>query len=102
MEVYNEKVRDLLNVDKSDLKVYETQEGNISTDCSLEMVNCAEQMVHLLNQGNKNKSIGETQMNDRSSRSHTIFRIVSTNKKIFRVPHLNFFNFVDDRKPRAR
>lgn len=77
MEVYNERVRDLLNVEKSDLKVYETQEGNISTDCSLEMVNCAEQMVHLMDQGNKNKSIGETQMNDRSSRSHTIFRIVS-------------------------
>jgi len=82
MEVYNEKVRDLLNVDKNDLKVYETQEGNISTDCSLEMVNCAEQMVHLLNQGNKNKSIGETQMNDRSSRSHTIFRIVSVTKYV--------------------
>jgi centromeric protein E len=84
MEVYNEKVRDLLNVEKNDLKVYETQEGNISTDCSLEMVNCAEQMVHLLNQGNKNKSIGETQMNDRSSRSHTIFRIVC--KKIMSLP----------------
>jgi centromeric protein E len=101
MEVYNEKVRDLLNVDKNDLKVYETQEGNISTDCSLEMVNCAEQMVHLLNQGNKNKSIGETQMNDRSSRSHTIFRIVSVTKYV--ISHsCKFFKFLDHRKPRAR
>jgi len=77
MEVYNEKVRDLLNIEKSDLKVYETVEGNIATDCTVDMVSSPDEMVQLMDQGNKNKSIGETQMNERSSRSHTIFRIVS-------------------------
>jgi len=32
--------------------------------------------------GEKNRSIGETDMNERSSRSHTIFRIVSIIKTI--------------------
>ncbi|XP_059476606.1 uncharacterized protein LOC132197372 isoform X2 [Neocloeon triangulifer] len=75
LEVYNEKVRDLLNPEKSDLKVFETPDGNISTDCHVEMVNTSTQMIELMDQGNKNKSIGETNMNERSSRSHTIFRI---------------------------
>ncbi|CAB3372909.1 Hypothetical predicted protein [Cloeon dipterum] len=95
LEVYNEKVRDLLNPEKSDLKVFETPDGNISTDCHVEMVNTSAQMIELMDQGNKNKSIGETNMNDRSSRSHTIFRIMiesqeqQTNEGVARVSQIN-------------
>jgi len=35
------------------------------------------QVIDLMRIGEKNRSIGETDMNERSSRSHTIFRIVS-------------------------
>jgi len=34
------------------------------------------QVIDLMKIGEKNRSIGETNMNERSSRSHTIFRIV--------------------------
>lgn len=37
--------------------------------------------------GEKNRSFGETNMNERSSRSHTIFRIVS-------IFNLNIFRFL--------
>jgi len=35
------------------------------------------QVIDLMKIGEKNRSIGETDMNERSSRSHTIFRMVS-------------------------
>lgn len=39
------------------------------------MVNTADDMDKLMTMGNKNRSIGATQMNAHSSRSHAIFSI---------------------------
>lgn len=45
--------------------------------CKEELTNCPEEVLSIMKKGNKRRRIGETNMNDRSSRSHTIFRIVS-------------------------
>ena len=42
-------------------------------DLSVFMVNNADDMDKLMTMGNKNRSIGATQMNAHSSRSHAIF-----------------------------
>ena len=39
-------------------------------------VNKMDDIYEALNKGEKNRSYGETKMNERSSRSHTIFRII--------------------------
>jgi kinesin family protein 3/17 len=44
-------------------------------DLSVYMVNTADDMDKLMTMGNKNRSIGATQMNAHSSRSHAIFSI---------------------------
>lgn len=77
MEIYNEKVHDLLNKDSTDLKIHEDINGQVFVKCKEEVTNCPENVLSIMNKGNKRRRIGETNMNDRSSRSHTIFRIVS-------------------------
>ena len=74
VEIYNEKIFDLLDKDKDDLKIHEAN-GEINID-QREVIAKSEQeiLVHF-DLGNKNKRMGETGMNEQSSRSHTIFRI---------------------------
>jgi len=75
LEIYNERINDLLNKD-TDLKIHEDQNGQVFVKCKEEVTNCPENVMLIMNKGNKNRRIGETNMNERSSRSHTIFRIV--------------------------
>ncbi|XP_070156906.1 kinesin-related protein 4 [Polyergus mexicanus] len=74
LEIYNEKVNDLLSK-SSDLKIHEDISGQVFVKCKEEVTNCPEKVLSLMNKGNKHRRIGETNMNERSSRSHTIFRI---------------------------
>lgn len=67
-----------MNKDKLDLKVHEDANGQVFVKCKEEITNCPEIVLSLMEKGNKNRRIGETNMNERSSRSHTIFRIVRT------------------------
>ncbi|XP_032664688.1 kinesin-related protein 4 [Odontomachus brunneus] len=74
LEIYNEKVNDLLSKE-TDLKVHEDVNGQVFVKCKEEVTNSPENILSLMSKGNKNRRIGETNMNERSSRSHTIFRI---------------------------
>ncbi|XP_028967799.1 centromere-associated protein E [Galendromus occidentalis] len=74
LEIYNEQIRDLLNTSSSanlqikgpDMAVAGLTE-QVTTD--------AEQIFHYMTEGDKNRHVGCTNMNERSSRSHSIFRI---------------------------
>ncbi|XP_044598075.1 kinesin-related protein 4 isoform X2 [Cotesia glomerata] len=74
IEIYNEKVNDLLDKNNQDLKVKEDYQGRINVDCKEEVINSPECVLHAMRKGEKLRRIGETNMNERSSRSHTIFR----------------------------
>jgi len=76
LEIYNEKVNDLLSKDSVDLKVHEDVNGQVFVKCKEEVTNCPENVLAIMSKGDKRRRIGETNMNERSSRSHTIFRIV--------------------------
>ena len=75
-EIYKEKIRDLLNVKKADLKIHEQigkgiyVEGLTSEYCVNE-----KEVINLLKIGNKNRAVGSNNMNDQSSRSHSIFTL---------------------------
>lgn len=82
LEIYNEKIFDLLNEDsKLDLKIHESLSGDIVTNCTEYICTTAEQIIAHMTAGNQKRKIGETNMNERSSRSHTIFKIVIENRE---------------------
>ncbi|MCJ8747829.1 hypothetical protein PDJAM_G00157970 [Pangasius djambal] len=79
MEIYNETVTDLL-CDSWKRKPLEIREGNYKNvyvaDLTEELVTSPEQALAWIRKGEKNRHYGKTKMNQRSSRSHTIFRMI--------------------------
>ncbi|KAK2452657.1 P-loop containing nucleoside triphosphate hydrolase superfamily protein [Trifolium repens] len=81
MEIYNEEINDLLVVEGQKLQIHESLErGVFVAGLREEVVNNAEQVLDLIKAGEVNRHFGETNMNVRSSRSHTIFRMVIESK----------------------
>ncbi|XWS24081.1 hypothetical protein CRYUN_Cryun28dG0070300 [Craigia yunnanensis] len=81
MEIYNEEINDLFAVENQKLQIHESLErGIFVAGLREEIVNNAEQVMKLLESGEVNRHFGETNMNARSSRSHTIFRMVIESK----------------------
>ncbi|XP_075465063.1 centromere-associated protein E isoform X2 [Ascaphus truei] len=79
MEIYNETVTDLLCDDrkKKPLEIREDINRNVYVaDLVEELVVLPEQVMHWITKGEKNRHYGETKMNEHSSRSHTIFRMI--------------------------
>jgi len=69
-----EKIRDLLDVSKVDLKIREKKEKGIYIEDVTEKFVSSEQEVYsLMNMGNSNRSVSATNMNQCSSRSHLVF-----------------------------
>ncbi|XP_072777885.1 kinesin-like protein KIF27 isoform X2 [Taeniopygia guttata] len=78
IEIYKEELRDLLDLETSvkDLHIREDEKGNTVIVGSKEFeVECADEVINLLERGNAARHTGTTQMNKRSSRSHAIFTI---------------------------
>nr|XP_039263743.1 kinesin-like protein KIF3A [Styela clava] len=79
LEIYNEEVRDLLGKDQH--ARHEVKErpdiGVYVKDLSMFVVNNADDMDRVMTLGNKNRSVGATNMNEHSSRSHAIFSIIA-------------------------
>lgn len=81
MEIYNEDINDLFAVQNQKLQIHESLDhGIFVAGLREEVVNSAEQVLKLLESGEANRHFGETNMNVRSSRSHTIFRMVIESK----------------------
>jgi centromeric protein E len=74
LEVYNEEVRDLLSDVSSKLKVQESN-GVVTTECKEVPVSDWKSLLEILAQGEQSRTFASTAMNERSSRSHTIFRV---------------------------
>ncbi|MCD7471532.1 hypothetical protein HAX54_012022 [Datura stramonium] len=81
MEIYNEDINDLFAVENQKLQIHESLDrGVFVAGLREEIVNDAEQVLELIQRGEVNRHFGETNMNVRSSRSHTIFRMVIESK----------------------
>ncbi|XP_025944242.1 kinesin-like protein KIF27 isoform X1 [Apteryx rowi] len=78
IEVYKEELRDLLELETSvkDLHIREDEKGNtVIVGAKEYQVECADEVISLLEGGNAARHTGTTQMNEHSSRSHAIFTI---------------------------
>ncbi|GJP48827.1 hypothetical protein CLOM_g8107 [Closterium sp. NIES-68] len=83
LEIYNEEINDLLAPDNRRLQIHESLEKGVYVAGIHEEVVCSpEQVLQLLTIGEANRSIGETKMNEKSSRSHAIFRMVIESREI--------------------
>ncbi|KAB5568849.1 hypothetical protein DKX38_002642 [Salix brachista] len=81
MEIYNEEINDLFAVENQKLPIHESLErGVFVAGLKEEIVSDAEQVLKLIQGGEVIRHFGETSMNARSSRSHTIFRMVIESK----------------------
>uniref|UniRef100_A0A4W4F4B8 Kinesin family member 13Bb n=1 Tax=Electrophorus electricus TaxID=8005 RepID=A0A4W4F4B8_ELEEL len=81
MEIYNEKVRDLLDPKGSSqaLRVREHKVlGPYVDGLSRMAVTSYEDIDSLMSEGNKSRTVAATNMNEESSRSHAVFNVVLT------------------------
>ncbi|KAM4737183.1 kinesin-like protein KIF3B [Anableps anableps] len=77
LEIYQEEIRDLLSKDQSHrLELRERPDTGVYVkDLSSFVTKSVREIEHVMNVGNQNRSVGATNMNEHSSRSHAIFVI---------------------------
>ncbi|XP_031476165.1 kinesin-like protein KIN-7F [Nymphaea colorata] len=76
MEIYNEAVRDLLSTDSTPLRLLDDPErGTVVERLTEETLKDWNHMQHLLSICEAQRQIGETALNETSSRSHQILRL---------------------------
>ncbi|CAJ0908890.1 1867_t:CDS:10 [Entrophospora sp. SA101] len=77
MEIYNEKINDLLAPVNKDLKIHEDKLHGIHIPSLSEVVvTKPSEVMKEISRGELNRHTGSTNWNERSSRSHTLFRMV--------------------------
>ncbi|TDH73411.1 hypothetical protein CCR75_003796 [Bremia lactucae] len=124
LEVYNETVKDLLASGSaatgrrrgSIVHIREHPVTGVFTDNSERVVTDARGVLQALRDGEKQRAVGVTRMNERSSRSHSIFRLVIESKmplgslmpseasndvERVRVGYLNFVDLAGSESARA-
>lgn len=95
IEIYLEKVKDLLNPKKDNLKIRETKNDIYVEDLKEEYVSSFEEILVLLRKGQKNRATASTKMNQYSSRSHSLIMLkitqhnltkhIKTSSKLFMI-----------------
>lgn len=85
LEIYNETIRDLLSSNKSSstdsgnkqqYAIKHDSNGNTSVaDLTIVDVRSSKEVAFLLNRAAQSRSVGKTQMNEQSSRSHFVFTL---------------------------
>uniref|UniRef100_A0A8C3R9B6 Kinesin-like protein n=1 Tax=Cyanoderma ruficeps TaxID=181631 RepID=A0A8C3R9B6_9PASS len=88
-EIYLDKIRDLLDVSKTNLAVHEDKNRvPYVKGCTERFVSSPEEVLDVIDEGKANRHVAVTNMNEHSSRSHSIFLInikqenVETEKKL--------------------
>ncbi|KAM3223021.1 kinesin-like protein KIN-14F [Capsicum annuum] len=92
IEIYNEQVRDLLVIDGAnsltltfhtlDIRNNSQLNGLNVPDASLIPVTCTQDVLDLMRIGQKNRAVGATALNERSSRSHSILTVHVRGKEL--------------------
>ena len=99
IEIYNEEVRDLLSTEPGDAKRnIREKDGIFFVEHSIDrVVYSMTELLEVVSYGEKNRSVGSTQMNERSSRSHSILRITVERRtpSSSSVPTISTLNLVD-------
>ena len=77
LEVYNEEVNDLLDPSKKNLNVRQRADKSFfAEDLTETIVRNVDDVMALIARGERNRQVGSSNLHDKSSRSHSIFRTV--------------------------
>ncbi|KAJ3275954.1 hypothetical protein HDV01_006821 [Terramyces sp. JEL0728] len=102
VEIYQEQIRDLLmsNSTQREISVRETKEGSIILNGVHEQaVNSVGELERCLEIGGMNRTTGDTQMNQLSSRSHAIFTITLEQMASYAERATETFNYSENNEP---
>lgn len=81
MEIYMERIRDLLNPPNDNLPIHEDKaRGVYVKGLTEEYVSSSEEVYEVMRQGSRVRAVASTNMNQESSRSHSIFVITVAQK----------------------
>jgi len=76
IEIFNEQVKDLLSDSNENLRIREDRDKGFFVDnLAMKSIVSVDELLKLKEEGESRRHIGETQMNLKSSRSHTIFTL---------------------------
>uniref|UniRef100_S4RZP6 Kinesin-like protein n=1 Tax=Petromyzon marinus TaxID=7757 RepID=S4RZP6_PETMA len=112
MEIYNETICDLLSKDKKkkSLDIHEDVNRTVYVaDLREEVITSIKDILEIMSIGPENRHYGETKMNDHSSRSHSIFRMIIESRErsqresmdgAIAVSHLNLVDLAGSERTR--
>ena len=79
VEIYMERIRDLIDPTKDNLRIHEEKgKGVYMQDIEEIFISEEKQVYELMKLGNQNRSVASTLMNAESSRSHSLFILTVT------------------------
>lgn len=83
MEIYMERIRDLLQPQNDNLPVHEEKNRGVYVKGLLEIyVSSVQEVYEVMRRGGNSRAVASTNMNAESSRSHSIFVITITQKNV--------------------
>ncbi|XP_037033712.1 kinesin-like protein KIN-7L, chloroplastic isoform X3 [Bradysia coprophila] len=102
IEIYNEKVYDLLN-ERKQVTINQNGDNDVRLTNKEEIVSDGDTILNILTQGNRLRKAAQTNMNELSSRSHAIFRIIIESEDAngngpVRVSYLNLVDLAGSEK----
>merc|ERR1712137_958431 len=103
MEIYKENVRDLLHPSAPTLSVRESPTKGVYVEgLTEEYVASEEDITELIQLGERSRSVSSTKMNQRSSRSHSLFIIIVEQKNLaddsVKIGRLNLIDLAGSEK----
>jgi len=84
LEIYNEEIQDLLNKKNGGqrLELKDKDTGVYVKDLSTFVVKTPDDMMKIFMEGNLNRHVGKTNMNEHSSRSHSVFTVTVESSEV--------------------
>lgn len=83
VEIYNERIRDLLDPKKDNLKIHEDKARGVFIGGVTETyVGSEQEIFDIMKTGKYNRAVAETNLNEHSSRSHLIFMLTIEQKNL--------------------
>lgn len=81
VEIYNEKIRDLLDNNKTNLRIRDSKQGVWIQDVTEVYVGNFDHVLEQMERGQNNRATSSTNMNAESSRSHSVFSLTLGQKR---------------------
>ncbi|KAI8876850.1 P-loop containing nucleoside triphosphate hydrolase protein, partial [Backusella circina FSU 941] len=103
MEIYNEKIKDLIQPENCNPEIIEDRKGVHVRNLKEVKVKTPEEVMDLIKLGEKNRHVSATDYNEHSSRSHSIFQITIESKyraatEEVRISQLNLIDLAGSEK----